>query len=90
MDRHVRPTHGAREDRITVEDWLTELANELKPEPVPAGWKTVQEIAPALGCSEKAAAGIMERRVVIGKAVRKTLRVMTKSGMRQIRYYGPA
>lgn len=90
MDRHVRPTHGKGENRITVEDWLTALAEESKPDTVPPGWKSVQEAAQAMKCTLKCAEYALDRNVRLGKLQCRKLKARTQNGFRMTKYFGPA
>lgn len=88
MDRHVRSTHGKGEDRITVEDWLDELARESKPDVVPPGWYSMNQIALRTGLSLKSVDTSVSRGVRCGHYECRVFRTICAAGrLRPIKYY---
>jgi hypothetical protein len=87
VDGHVRQTHGAGKSRITVEDWVEELAREMRPEPVPPGWLTPKAIAAAVGSSQDCIDARMRRGVSSGQYESRSFRISTGPSVREVIHY---
>jgi hypothetical protein len=89
MDRHVRQTHGAGKSRITVEDWVAELAKESQPDVIPAGWYHAGDVAAKINIPRGKAEAILRRKAEGGKLQRRIMKGVVSGHVREMVFYGP-